>query len=566
MAGAEKVLEFGPLFRGLCMALADHTGACGRCVMREVGRQLGKIFVQELLSLGKLERGISGIELFFQVYCRRELGDFKIVCLDLDQPFVEIRVLKAPARGEKKPWPPQACEAFAGLIEAVFAELAEEKFDPRQTLLCKELACRVAGADDCHYVIGSWKDLAELQGYLQKHQHPPFWRNRTEEVKPNLPISALCGVFWKNKELESTVVGLSERLSMSQRLLESLLESSADAILAVDEQHKILTWNRGAELIYGCKAHEVLGKSFEMFVPQDLLERDELGLIGQAIRQSDYLWHYETERVTRNGRRIVIDLTCSAIRDEKGQFLGCSSIARDITEKKRLQKDLLLSEKLSAIGTMSAHVAHEVRNPLSSIRLNLELLGDELVEGGNLAEAHTLLSAIQAEVEVLTQFTDEVLQFARLPNFSFETLELEQLVQELISFICEEAERRRIGIETRFSATVPPVQGDGHKLRQVLLNLSRNAMEAMPEGGQLILEVRRDGKDVEIRVQDTGKGIAPEVLPKIFEPFFTTKTSGTGLGLALSQQIIHEHGGSLSCTSPLGGGCTFVVRLPGVAV
>lgn len=237
---------------------------------------------------------------------------------------------------------------------------------------------------------------------------------------------------------------------------------------------------------------------------------------------------------------------------------------RDITERKRLERELIQTEQLSAIGKLSAHVAHEIRNPLSSIRLNLELLRDECESGGeaDLAESVALLDAIQAEVEVLTRFTDEYQQFARGSRLHRDRIDLGRLIEELADFLREEAGRRSISVGVELEPDVPEIDGDAAKLRQVLLNLGRNAIEAMGTGGRLELGLRRHEGSVEASVRDNGPGIAAQVLPRIFETFFTTKDRSPGLGLSLSQQIVREHGGSIECTSTPGHGATFTLRLP----
>jgi signal transduction histidine kinase len=221
------------------------------------------------------------------------------------------------------------------------------------------------------------------------------------------------------------------------------------------------------------------------------------------------------------------------------------------------EQRLIRSERLAAVGKIAAQITHEVRNPLSSIGLNAEMLEEE-TEG----EAKALARAIVKEVDRLTEITEEYLRFARLPRPRLEREELGEIVGSLLGFLRQELEGHGIAVELRLDPGLPAVAADEHQLRQALLNLLRNAAEAMPRGGRLVIAARRsDERTVELTIADTGEGIAPEHLTKIFDPFFSTKEGGTGLGLALTQQIILEHGGRIEVTSEIGAGTTFVVKL-----
>ena len=221
------------------------------------------------------------------------------------------------------------------------------------------------------------------------------------------------------------------------------------------------------------------------------------------------------------------------------------------------EQRLIRSERLAAVGKIAAQITHEVRNPLSSIGLNAEMLEEE-TEG----EAKALARAIVKEVDRLTEITEEYLRFARLPRPRLEREDLGEIVGSLLGFLRQELDGHGIAVDLRLDPALPAVAADEHQLRQALLNLLRNAAEAMPRGGRLGIGARRaDERTVELTISDTGEGIAPEHLSKIFDPFFSTKEGGTGLGLALTQQIIIEHGGRIEVTSAIGEGTTFLVRL-----
>jgi len=222
-------------------------------------------------------------------------------------------------------------------------------------------------------------------------------------------------------------------------------------------------------------------------------------------------------------------------------------------------------ERLAAVGSMAAKVAHEIRNPLSSISLNTELLSDELAsyESSDTREAGELLQAILGELDRLGRLVDEYMIFARLPLLNLDKVDLREFVEAVVKFSSPELERRGIAIEVVADDPSPQLFLDRDQLRHALLNLLRNSQEAMPNGGKITIQIVEDADgSVETVVIDTGMGIDAENLDKVFDPFYTTKDMGTGLGLAFVQQVVTEHGGRVSCTSQPGRGAAFRLIFP----
>ena len=217
---------------------------------------------------------------------------------------------------------------------------------------------------------------------------------------------------------------------------------------------------------------------------------------------------------------------------------------------------LLRSERLAAIGRIAAQITHEIRNPLSSISLNAEELGERA------PQARELCEAIVREVDRLTAITEDYLRFARLPKPQLQRADLNETVRDLVDFVRPELDANGVEVALSLSPSLPRVPADVAQVRQLLLNLLRNAREAMPAGGSLRVTTRVTRGAVEIEVRDTGPGIPPDRLARIFDPFFTTKERGTGLGLAMAQEIAQEHGGQLFCDSAPGRGTAFTLRLP----
>jgi len=231
---------------------------------------------------------------------------------------------------------------------------------------------------------------------------------------------------------------------------------------------------------------------------------------------------------------------------------------------REMQEHMIHSERLATIGKMAAEIAHQIRNPLSSISLNLELLGDELSNGGpaDVAEAWSLLKAIETQTEELVQITENYLQFARLPRLHWQKVSLGAVLQELVDMMAPECHKRGIVMHHQFDAALPELWMDRRQLKFAISNLMMNSLEAMRPGGRLRLAAHRNGQEVLVSVSDTGGGIRPEDRPKILHPFFTTRERGTGLGLSLAQRIIKSHDGRLTFESMLRVGTTFTAHLP----
>lgn len=278
----------------------------------------------------------------------------------------------------------------------------------------------------------------------------------------------------------------------------------------------------------------------------------------------------EGVREVARGRFVAVPIESN---DEIGQLADeFNRMAVSLSERDRLlavqREELLRSERLATIGKMSSQITHEIRNPLSSMGLNSELLEDEISDleathgSEGFLETRGLLSAIRGEVDRLTEVTEQYLRFARLPKPKAVTADLNMLVTDLLEFMSQEFVRCGVVTETQLSKELPNVSIDVGQIRQSILNLVRNAIESMQSGGVIRLVTLVDTSLVRLSIEDTGDGMTADTAQRIFDPFFTTKTGGTGLGLSMVQQIIQEHGGDISCHSVLGSGTKFTITLP----
>lgn len=286
----------------------------------------------------------------------------------------------------------------------------------------------------------------------------------------------------------------------------------------------------------------VLGLIVTMWVVYTLRPLRRLREGAKRIAAGDY-----ANRIAETGPSEITDLA------REFNVMG-----RAVEERER---ELVRSERLAAVGKMAAMITHEVRNPLSSIGLNTELLEDEL---GDNTEAKNLCRAIHREVDRLTAITEEYLRFARLPKPKLAAEPINPMVGALAAFVREDLSVRDVKLVTELAPGDPIAQIDAGQIRQCLINLVRNAADAVVanKGGTVTLRTRAVGKRIEISVIDDGVGIASDVLPRLFDPFFSTKEGGSGLGLALTQQIVRDHGGDLAVQSVVGSGTTFTLSVP----
>ena len=269
-------------------------------------------------------------------------------------------------------------------------------------------------------------------------------------------------------------------------------------------------------------------------------------------------------RVTGRARAVAAgDLTVREVApsdDEIGQLEA--AFEKMVSGVSSAQALALSNERLAAIGKMAAHVTHEIRNPLSAMGLNVEMLEDELSQSGERAEVKSLLAAIKREVQRLEHLSEEYLRVARLPEPRMEADDVAAAVREIVEFARPEVELAGCTVKLDVGADLPPALFDEAQLRQALLNLLRNAREAMPSGGAIEVRVAAEGMSVVVDVDDRGGGISDAIRARVFDPFFSTKGEGTGLGLAITRHIVEAHGGHVTCEAREGGGTRFRIALP----
>lgn len=356
-----------------------------------------------------------------------------------------------------------------------------------------------------------------------------------------------------------------ERRHHLQRQLESLVERSQDAMILLDEERRILAWNAGAESLLGYAADEVRGRSLDFLVPSD--RGAEYASVWPALAQRDHVRVPETRARRKDGTSLWIDAAFTTVRMNGGTALGTWAVFRDITAGKTLEEEKLQSERLALIGTMSAKLAHEVRNPLNSLVLGLDLVKDDLSQmspesGPKAQEALDLLTTVEDELHRIRRTVEDYLRFARLPRVQLEPVVLDAWLGDRLERMRPDFQQAKVALELDLAAEDATVAADPAQLWQAVLNLVRNAIEAMPSGGTLYVRTRADRDHVECVLEDTGTGMTAEARAQLFRPFFSTKSGGTGLGMALARQILQEHGASIECETEVGQGTRFTLSFP----
>jgi PAS domain S-box-containing protein len=349
---------------------------------------------------------------------------------------------------------------------------------------------------------------------------------------------------------------LLKELREKSDYLENILRNSADAIIVVDRGHIIRSWNHGAEKIFGFRESEMIGQHFSKFVPAELSQAGELDEIQRRVEIEGYIAGYETVRLTKDGRRLSVNLTTTAIRDEQGRIIGRSAILRDLTPLKRLQEEVVRTQSLAAVGELAASVAHEIKNPLAGISGAVQVLSRSFAtEDSRRPIVHELLQ----QVKRLDDTVRDLLIFARPWKPQPRSFDLSHLLNGILD------RSRAPGTNVRMNRDMPPscmIQADPQLLEHVFVNVVQNAIEAMPSGGQLTVRVTDDPSSAQVRIADTGIGIAPHNREKLFRPFFSTKSKGTGLGLAITKKLVEAHHGSIDVESQPGRGTVVQITLP----
>lgn len=354
---------------------------------------------------------------------------------------------------------------------------------------------------------------------------------------------------------------LEKELQSTEQYLATILRNSGDAIVGIDVENRVASWNKGAEEIFGYTEKEILGKPFQILVPPDLLARQELDTLAAEVYEKDVVRGYETDRLTKKGERIAVNLTSTVIRDSSGNIIGRSAILRDVTAIKMLFQQINHAERLSVIGQLAAGLAHEVGNPLASISSLVQVV--ERTTQDQFAQEK--LELVKNQVNRIATILRDLVNFARPSARKVQEVNVNDVAREATNMVQYGKKAKHIRFELHMDRSVPLMRVVPDQLHQVLVNLLMNAVDAIGrKSGTITIRTMRVDKSVSIEVSDTGRGIEKEAMTKIFEPFYTTKPvgEGTGLGLWVSLGIAKSFQGDISMKSQVNKGSTFTITLP----
>ena len=336
---------------------------------------------------------------------------------------------------------------------------------------------------------------------------------------------------------------------------DNVVENMPIGLLAIDEYGKIVSFNHTAELVLKLISREVLGKKAGEILPR------EIDALTAQLKAEKKVIEKEIDCPLKDGKSIPMDVSVSLLEGDNGTFLGHIILFRDLTEIQELKREIERSQRLASLGKLAAGIAHEIRNPLSSIKGFATFFNERFKD---MPEYQSTAKIMIQEVDRLNRVITQLLEFARPLEVIKKPASIRPLMQLSLKIIEREAQSKNIRITTKFSPEINEVHIDQDRFNQVLLNLYLNAVEAMEDGGVLSVALSRedDTQKVRITVSDTGVGIKKEDMVHIFDPYFTTKQSGTGLGLAIVHKIIESHKGEVKVESEHGKGTIVTIILP----
>lgn len=369
----------------------------------------------------------------------------------------------------------------------------------------------------------------------------------------------------KKKQITKKKSGLKIGRRIQSQHLQNILNDSPDGLVIFDTNNIILEWNKGASEIFGYTRDEVIGRKFDFLIPANLKKSSELTDMQKTLNEVGYIKNHVTERLRKDGKRITVEITRTPIKNKHGKIISYSALVRDKSEFTELNKLLLQTEKLAALGQLISGFAHEIGTPLNVIVGNAELM---LMELDTNDSKKVYLQKIIATAERVSDLIKRLLQFSS-PKFNMnDDVDVNRIIEDLYIFLRKQLEKNNIKVQLTLSRNLPFIYGDGFQLEEIFLNIMINAWHAMPNGGILSIKTsvtnEKNKSFVDIRFGDTGIGIPEDILPRIFEPFFTTKDikKGTGLGLYVAHNLVQIHNGMIRVKSKPGKGTIFHILLP----
>lgn len=377
-------------------------------------------------------------------------------------------------------------------------------------------------------------------------------------------VGALAGyasIAIDNARLYQSLEANAAQLAELKAYSDNVIECITVGVVVASPEGEITTWNATMETLYEMSREEALGKNLREVFPESLIGSLEPFLSGPRWDLMETRRLHKTHLRTHRGQTRMVQVTLAPFVSTSSLSAGTLLIFDDVTEKTRLESQLLQAEKLSSIGLFAAGIAHEVNTPLTGISSYVQMLIKETAKDDPRLD---VLKRIEQQTFRASDIVNNLLNFARVQDTDFQEINLNSLVAETVSLLEHPMRKARVEVQMDLDASLPSTVGNGGKLQQVFMNLFLNARDAMPEGGDLRIATRYRESMLVVEVEDSGQGISKDHIKKIYDPFFTTKEvgKGTGLGLSVSYGIIQEHSGRISVDSRPGRGTVFTLELP----
>jgi PAS domain S-box-containing protein len=401
----------------------------------------------------------------------------------------------------------------------------------------------------------------ELQKYRSDKYDPLILLGFVDELIDQ--VFARYGIIHQNaemKELTKERNRLAKKLETNQKYLSNILHNTESAIAVIDKDEKFESWNTGAEITFGYSEEEMIGQSSTILLPDDEKYNRELNFIKDEAYKSNEVKIIDTERKTKDGRIIPVELSVAPLPSSNGEYSGRTVIIKDQSHVKQLQQQIDQSEKLAVIGQLAAGIAHEIGNPLASISSLVQLMQRQTKE----EKLNEQLITIRENIDRITRIVRELVDFSRPPSYKRELIQITEIVKTAVGIVKYDKRVKKVDFETDFNSDLPLIHVVPDQMLQVFVNILINALDAVEGQGKIKVTTSADDDNIIIKFSDNGCGMSEETMKLIFDPFFSTKDvgKGTGLGLSVSYGIIKKFGGDISVESEIEKGSCFCVKLP----
>ena len=444
---------------------------------------------------------------------------------------------------------------------------AERMFGPAE----RDMAGRPIDA----FLDGIGADVVSALARVQSERRPE--QLQVDHRGPAGPRARLLLTVSPIREMDQAVVGTSivghditartqmeAALRRTEGTSRAFFEAASESIVVADAGGHIVLVNAKTEEMFGYVRQELIGQPIELLVPHrhrasHVAHREAYMRAPRARAMGRGL---DLSGVKKNGVEFPVEVSLSYVTTDEGTL--AIAFVTDISERQAYQRAARQSDKLAALGTLSAGVAHEINNPIGIIISRVEVMMLEAADDALAPEMRKDLEVILRQARRVATITQGLLSFARQSTGSHGPVALNQVVEDIVQLAQKDMSRSRVTVSTALNADLPAIIADANAIGQVLLNLLTNARNAMPDGGSITIETAlvQEGRSIRVAVRDTGSGIPPEVQPRIFDPFFTTRADGTGLGLAISHGIMADHRGTIEVSSEPGKGTLFTLTFP----